>query len=335
MPRLYFEDFTLGSSQVYGPHEVSEDSIIAFAREYDPQPFHTDPEAAKDTFVGTLIGSGWHSCSINMRLIADGFLLETAAMGAPGIEEVRWLKPMLPGDVLHSQVTVIEARSSQSRPELGLVRFGFELLDQKDAAVLTQSNWILIARRGSPPPVPHRVPQENNPSREPSPEPGGPKPANTFFEDIGIGITEDLGTHHFSAEEIVRFARAFDPQRFHVDPEAARESLFGGLCASGWHTAAGWMKRMSAHRAVAEQAARERGETPARLGPSPGFKNLRWLKPVYAGDTIRYRCTFTDKRPSSSRPGWGLAFHHNTGTNQRDEEVFSFDGVVFWECRGR
>ncbi|WP_046866348.1 MaoC family dehydratase [Microvirga massiliensis] len=332
MPRLHFEDFIPGTSQIYGSHEVSEESIIAFAREYDPQPFHVDPEAAKDTFVGTLIGSGWHSCSINMRLISDGFLLDTAAMGAPGIEEVRWLKPMLPGDVLCSRVTVMETRTSQSRPELGLVRFGLELIDQSDKAVLTQTNWILIARRGAPPPTPLRPPQETSPAGE-DVEPADPQPSNLFFEDIQTGVTQDLGAYHFSAERIVGFAREFDPQRFHVDPDAARESLFGGLCASGWQTAAGWMNRMCAHRNRVAQGARARGERVARLGSSPGFKNLRWLKPVYAGDTIRYRSTFTDKRRSGSRPGWGLAFHHNTGTNQRGEEVFSFDGVVFWEAR--
>src|SRR5690606_33309275 len=145
------------------------------------------------------------------------------------------------------------------------------------------------------------------------------------------GETSELGSYTFTSDAIIRFARRFDPQPFHVDPEAAKESLFGGLCASGWHTASIWMRLMSDHRDRIRDAARTHGERGARLGPSPGFTDLKWLKPVYPGDTITYRSTFTGKRISASRPGWGLVFHHNAGVNQRGEEVFSFNGAVFWE----
>ena len=115
---LHFEDFTPGWTRTLGPHVVSKDAIVAFAREYDPQPFHVDEEAAKETFAQTLIASGWHTCSINMRLLADGFLLETASMGAPGIEDVKWARPVTPGDALTSVATVLESRASKSRPDL-------------------------------------------------------------------------------------------------------------------------------------------------------------------------------------------------------------------------
>ncbi|HST94879.1 MAG TPA: MaoC family dehydratase N-terminal domain-containing protein, partial [Microvirga sp.] len=94
-----------------------------------------------------------------------------------------------------------------------------------------------------------------------------------------------------------------------------------------------WMKHMVGHRDRIRAYALAHGQRPARLGPSPGFSNLKWQKPVYAGDTITFRTTVTAKRPSASRPGWGLVFHHNTGTNQHGEEVFAFDGMVFWERR--
>jgi acyl dehydratase len=149
------------------------------------------------------------------------------------------------------------------------------------------------------------------------------------FDALEIGHTEELGHHVFSPDEIVRFARAFDPQPFHVDEAAGRASPFGGLVASGWHTAAAWMKALVAHRAAAMAHAAETGIAPPRYGSSPGFKNLRWLKPVRAGDTIRYATTLTDKRVSASRPGWGLTFSRNTGHNQRGELVFSFDGCGF------
>jgi acyl dehydratase len=155
--------------------------------------------------------------------------------------------------------------------------------------------------------------------------------SNPYFEDLVIGETEELGSYTFESGDIIRFARQFDPQRFHVDAEAAKDSLFGGLCASGWHTASIWMKLMVDYRNRIRTNALAHGARPARLGPSPGFTDMKWLKPVYAGDTLTYRSTVAGKRVSNSRPGWGLVFHHNAATNQHGEEVFSFEGMVFWE----
>ena len=113
-----------------------------------------------------------------------------------------------------------------------------------------------------------------------------------------------------------------------MDEAAAAASSFGRLAASGWHTAAVWMATMVSHRRRQFAVASGR---PARLGPSPGFKNLRWTKPVFAGDRITYFSEVTAKRESASRPQWGLYFHRNTGLNQKGEEVFSFEGCVFVE----
>jgi len=146
----------------------------------------------------------------------------------------------------------------------------------------------------------------------------------TWFEDLEIGARRDLGAYTFTAEEIVRFARAFDPQPFHLSDEAARATHFGALCASGWHTAAVWMKLMVAHM-QAEQAA---SGTAPRFGPSPGFTDLKWIRPVFAGDTIRYTSVLTDKKDLKSRPGWGLLVHANEGVNQDGVTVFSFIGKV-------
>jgi acyl dehydratase len=337
MARLHFEDFAPGDSAVYGPVTVSKDDIVAFAREFDPQPFHLDEEGAKHSFVGRLIGSGWHSCALLMRLIADGFLRESTALGAPGIEETRWLRPVLPGDRLRVRYTVLETRESKSRPEIGFVRFRFALVNEVEKVVLEQTNWIMFARRGAGP-VPALSPHPPGPARAPGmhlPDIDfASRPiASPYLDDLVVGEEQELGSFTFSAEDIVRYARAYDPQPFHLDPEAAKKSLFGGLCASGWHTGAVWMKLMVAHRERVNAEARRRGERPARLGPSPGFKNLKWLKPVYAGDTVTFRSTTTGTRASATRPGWGLAFHHHKGFNQHNEEVFSYDGAVFWERR--
>lgn len=150
-----------------------------------------------------------------------------------------------------------------------------------------------------------------------------------YFEDIHVGEKVDLGSHTFTAAAIKTFAAQFDPQPFHVDEEAAARSHYGALCASGWHTASLWMRTCADYRTREEEAQRARGEPVPPRGPSPGFRDLKWLKPVYAGDTLRFASEVIEKRPVRSRPGWGLVFSNNTGTNQRGEPVFSFVGSLF------
>lgn len=332
----YFEDFPLGEVKTTREIALSQDDIIAYASRYDAQDFHTDPEAAKQSFVGTLIASGWHSCSIQMRLIAEDFLLDAAAMGAPGIEEVKWLRPVRPGDRLRTRRTVIETKESRSRPEMGLVRFRFELLNQDDQPVLEQVNWIMFVRRGFPAAIPqgdwlaHSPHYERPAVQSPLEAPEEPPEPARFFEELQIGRRFELGSFVFTEDEIVAFARSFDPQPFHMDDAAARGSSFGRLAASGWQTASVWMATMVSHRK--RQLAATQGRAP-RLGPSPGFKNLRWGKPVFAGDRITYSSTVVDTRASASRPQWGLFFHRNAGVNQHGDEVFSFEGCVFVERR--
>ena len=150
-----------------------------------------------------------------------------------------------------------------------------------------------------------------------------------FFEDMEIGQRSDLGSFTFTAELIKKFASQFDPQRFHLDEEEGRKSLFGGLAASGWHVGSVCMKLLVAdgQRQATEAAAR--GEKVAMWGPSPGFRDLRWLKPVLAGDTISYASEVESLRSSGTRPEWGIVQARNTGTNQRGELVFSLLATAF------
>jgi len=154
-----------------------------------------------------------------------------------------------------------------------------------------------------------------------------------FFEDIAVGERHELGRHTFGADDIKAFATRFDPQAFHVDEAAAARSHFGALCASGWHTAAIWMRLMVEHQRREDAARRERNEAIAALGPSPGFRDLKWLKPVFVGDTITYAMEIVEARPSNSRPEWGLITLRNTGVNQKGEPVISFVSVAFVERR--
>jgi acyl dehydratase len=150
-----------------------------------------------------------------------------------------------------------------------------------------------------------------------------------FFEEIEIGARRELGSFTFTADAIKKFAAEFDPQRFHLDEEAGRKSLFGGLAASGWHVASVCMKVLVADGKRQMQEAAARGDEVAVWGPSPGFRELRWIKPVLAGDTIRFSNQVETKRTSSSRPQWGILQARNTGINQRGETAFSFLATAF------
>jgi acyl dehydratase len=154
-----------------------------------------------------------------------------------------------------------------------------------------------------------------------------------YFEDFHVGDVSEVGPVTVSESEIVEFAERFDPQPFHVDDAAAARSHFGGLCASGWHTACVWMRLLIDRRRREDEERHARGEPVAQLGPSPGFRDLRWLKPVYAGDTVSYSTEVIEMRPLNSRPGWGMIFMRNTGVNQHGEPVISFISSVFVERR--
>jgi acyl dehydratase len=150
-----------------------------------------------------------------------------------------------------------------------------------------------------------------------------------FFEDIEVGQRRELGSFTFTADLIKKFASQYDPQRFHLDEEEGRKSLFGGLAASGWHVGSVCMKLLVADGQGQAREAAARGEAVAVWGPSPGFRDLRWLKPVLAGDTITFASEVESLRTSEKRPEWGILQARNTGINQRGELVFSLLATAF------
>jgi acyl dehydratase len=154
-----------------------------------------------------------------------------------------------------------------------------------------------------------------------------------YFEDVKVGDVFPVGRHTFTADEIKAFAGRFDPQLFHLDEAAAAQSHFGALCASGWHTAVIWMRLMVDRRRALAEAARARGEPVAAMGPALGFRDLKWLKPVYVGDTIDYQSEVIALRPSGSRPRTGLMTIISTGVNQNGEPVISFVSTTLVERR--
>jgi acyl dehydratase len=145
-----FEDFTVGQVLAHAPWTVTAEDIVAFARDFDPQPFHIDPNSLEAAMTGGLIASGWHVAAIFMRTLADAFLVDSTSMGSPGVDTLKWLKPVRPGDTLTARSTVLEVRPSQSRPDRGMVRFRHEVTNQNGETVMTLDNPVLFGRRAAP-----------------------------------------------------------------------------------------------------------------------------------------------------------------------------------------
>jgi acyl dehydratase len=147
----YFEDYVPGLTVDCGTFTVGEEEIIAFAKEYDPQPFHVDPAGAKDGPYGGLIASGWHTTALMMRHLVEHFVSPESSLGAAGVDEIRWPRPVRPGDTLHVRVTVLEARRSNSKPDRGIIRSLAELTNQAGdvAMTLTAINFVLLRDPGA------------------------------------------------------------------------------------------------------------------------------------------------------------------------------------------
>ena len=145
----WFEDYVPGAVHKFGSIAVEEDEVIAFAQRYDPQDFHTDPVAAKDTIFGGLIASGWQTCGLMMRLYAEHYLTKCASLASPGVDELRWLRPVRPGDTLSVRVSILDAVPSRSKPDRGVVTSFIEVLNQNLDVVLTMRAINMIARRNS------------------------------------------------------------------------------------------------------------------------------------------------------------------------------------------
>ena len=147
----YFEDLVVGTKASFGRYQVTREEVVEFASKYDPQPFHLSDEAAAQTYFGRLSASGWHTCAMAMRMMCDDYLLESSSLGSPGIDNLRWTKPVYPGDTLSVRLTVLETRPMASRPSVGLVSSKWEVLNQQREVVLTMQGWGMFGRRDPAP----------------------------------------------------------------------------------------------------------------------------------------------------------------------------------------
>ena len=199
-------------------------------------------------------------------------------MGAPGVDEVRWLLPIRPDDELTLRATVLDTRTSKSRPDMGFVRFEFELFNAGGERVMTLTTSLMLGRRG------------------------GAGRVMKFWEDIAVGERAELGRHTFTADDIKAFARRFDPQPFHLDEAAAARSHFGALCASGWHTASVWMRLMVEHQRREDEARRARGEAGRHAWAVAGLSRVEMAQ---AGLCRRHRHLFDRGASKSALPTAG------------------------------
>lgn len=145
--KYYWEDFPVGKVSEFGHMTVSAEEIIDFAGKFDPQPFHLSEEGGKNSLFGGLCASGWHTCAMAMRMMCDGYILESASLGSPGLENIRWLKPVRPGDTLHVRSVVLEARPMDSKPHVGLLRVRTEVLNQNNEEVMQMEGYGMYRRR--------------------------------------------------------------------------------------------------------------------------------------------------------------------------------------------
>ena len=146
-PEIYWEDFKVGDTELMGEKRVDKDEVIAFATAYDPQPFHVDEEAARKSFFGGLIASGWHTCGMVMRMMCDSYLNQSASLGSPGVDNVRWLKPVRPGDTIRATRQVLETRASSSKPDIGIVKSRWDVHNQNGELVMTMEGIGMFRRR--------------------------------------------------------------------------------------------------------------------------------------------------------------------------------------------
>ncbi len=320
MSLTFFEDFVPGEIRKYGAYAFSEEQIVAFAAEYDAQTFHMDAELAKQTMLGGLSASGWHTCSALMRMNVDDWLGASACLAGVGIEDNRWLAPVRPGDVLSAETRTLEKTDLRSRPEAGIVKFETALRNRAGVEVMRQTSSALFSRRAPLKELPPAAPR-------PAPAPEIPRLDDRFaalpdFYDLAqVGAYADLGEKVFSAAYIRAYALDFDPLPFHLDEAVGKTHMLGAMSAAGLQTACCWMRQFIALRREAAG-----GEVPSRA--SPGFSDLVWRKPVLVGDRIGFSTQIVEKRPTS-KPGWGLVRSLNRAVNQRGELVMEFKAAIF------
>lgn len=303
--RLFFEDFPVSHSLDFGEYVVTEDRIKGYAEVFDPLRLRGDRAPA---------ASPWQICAILMRMNYDGWMWRAAARGAPGVDEVCWFEPICAGTLLTARATVLNARVSRTKPQLGLVRYRYELLRDGGHLVFSQTNYVIMERRSVNSSADIVAGARQIPARL----------ATTAQQSKTQPQAIALGTTLFTRQSIRSFAAEYDPQPFHVDDRAAKSGPFGALAASGWHTASSWMAAYS--RACLYDTSKL--PLPAEFRR---LKNLYWRRPVLIGDRITW--TFAATATTTSPSGEAVVTSHNSGLDETGAVIFEFDAAMTIRAR--
>jgi len=321
-----WEDIAPGQSFALGQIRLSEAEIVAFASAYDPQVFHTDPQAAKSTFLRGLAASGWHSCVLMMRLLHDGLLAGSAYLGMPRIDAIRWHAPLRPDQAVTVSARCLDKRALSDRPEAGVCALRIEAEDAKGRSVARWDAHALFARRaGDADAAMTDWCALMAEGRAANARRAGGAHMLRFFDEVQLGDEIAAGSHVFTAEEIARFAEAFDPgPAWRADGSPMARGGAADQTASIWHVAAAWMRSIVDYYHNERAWLNQSGRAAPRLGPSPGIIHASWPKPVRAGDEIAFRSWAERKIELPHRSGWGLLLAGTEGVNQRGEPVVRF-----------
>lgn len=326
-----FEDFPVGSKAELGVTRMLDRSTIEHFREtWDPAlPFEPRDDHKPTT------ASRWHVCGALMRMICDSFLLETAGLGAPGMQDLRWHQAVHAGETLTAQYTVRDARVSARRPELGIANLVYDMRNQHDDLVFSWTCTHLMRTRlgleaaeaeRAQEPEPNSAPVKRG-DADPSASHGQTDDVehNAIERPLTVGQTTRLGTHTFERDAITAFAAEHDPQRFHLTEAGARDSLFGALCASGWHTIAAFAHLRAAHGLAVSQAYKAAGLTPPTVRFVDHVPQLRWMRPVFVDACLTYTTEIRALEPRPSNQGAQRVLRRVSAANTASETVFTLD----------
>lgn len=319
--RLSHGDFRYERTFRLPEREVTREAIVRFARSFDPQPFHLDERAARSTLLKGLSASGWHTCSLFMGSLQEGFLSQCQGPRLLAIDEIKWLFPVRPGDSIGGTIRARAIEMAAPWPGYGQVEFECSAETGKGRRVMIWKGRLALPGYDGP--------SESRPHDEAAPRISGSRQGSlAHFEDLTVGDGVELGTTQTTAAAIRSFIDEFKLAST-IDDRSDR----GDCEASGWHVAAIFMGRLVRFYLREAASLRSRHLPVPELGPSPGIRRLRWHAPVFADDTLTFRAWAERKSTFGAGSNWGLLVGGCAGLNQLGDPVISFEAQLLIERR--
>jgi len=320
-----WEDYSEGETGSFGRIKVTADTIKRFAVAYDPQPFHLDDGAARATPLRGLAASGWHTCALLMRQVEQQVLSMSGYLGSPGIDDIRWLKPVRPGDILEGKIIWLSKCPCSRRSDVGRWSIAIEAINQSGDLVLRLNGHVLLARRGA---AVADVPRSSSccAARLARPPRARRRPGDhliRYFEDVQQGDEIALGSYDFTTDAIHSYSHNIGTPTGDREPPA--HAVGEGSCrrVNGWHIIAAWMRRIVDYYQAEADWLAGKGRPVPLLGPAVGARSLYWLKPVHSGDRITFSSWVEHKLQAGTSSEWGLLVAGAEGVDQKGEVVVS------------